>query len=93
MECAALGVKTDPAKEGAGVGGTGSWQRGESSYHKAASVPLEAGPTASGLGVGRPLLLAQCSEAPGAGGGQGRTGEGDSGQDSCSLKDSPMRHL
>lgn len=91
MECAALGVKTAPAKEG-GVG-TGSWQSGESSYHKAASVPLEAEPTSLGLRVGRPLLLAQCSEAPGARGGQGRTGEGDSSQDSCSPKDSLMRHL
>lgn len=64
----------------------GRWELAEwgELYHKAASVPLEAEPTSSGQGVGRPLLLAQCSEAPGAR-GAGRTGEADS-QGSCSPK-------
>lgn len=54
----------------------GRWELAEwgELYHKAASVPLEAEPTSSGLGVGRPLLLAQCSEAPGARGARQNRG-------------------
>lgn len=73
MECAALGVETDPAKEGEwgllGAGGVGG-----SSCHKAASVPLEAEHTSLGPGVGRPLLLAQWLRSSRSQWGQGRTG-------------------
>lgn len=63
------GVETDPAKEGGGW----CWSWG-SSCHKAASVPLEAEPTSLGLGVGRPLLLAQWLRSSWSWWGQGREG-------------------
>lgn len=49
-------LKQTQPRRGSGV--AGSW-RSWGQLHKAASVPLQAEPTSSGVGVGRPLLSAQ----------------------------------